>query len=164
VIRILKAVHAEANYINVKYDVSLTHPKLVGRIEQADALIVVDHHTHKPLIGPDGLISAENLSALNNGLAVIHICGNVSQSDLSANEIYFWPETLAPPGHMSVSTDYVGPKPLIDLHTAGLKVGECLFHARKNGLAAFEAEMQVLETCDLALGFDGYHVKPRITT
>jgi len=101
------------------------------------------------------------LSAINNGLTVIHICGNVDQADLVRNGISFCPSELAPSGHMSVATDYIGPRPLVDLHTAGLKVGECLYHARKNGQAAFEAEMQVLKECDLAQGFDGYHTNPR---
>ena len=58
---------------------------------------------------------------------------------------------------MSVGTDYLGPKPLIDLHTAGLKVGHSLHLARRAGLSAFDAEMQVLSESDLAQGFPGYH-------
>jgi len=100
------------------------------------------------------------LSAINNGLTVIHICGNVDQADLVRNGISFCPSKLAQAGYMSVATDYVGPKPLVDLHTAGLKVGECLYHARKKGLAAYDAEMQVLAKCDLAQGFAGYHGSP----
>lgn len=58
---------------------------------------------------------------------------------------------------MSVGTDYLGPKPLIDLHTAGLKVGERLAYARARGLPAREGEFTVLRETPLAQGFSGYH-------
>ena len=32
-----------------------------------------------------------------------------------------------------MTTDYVGPKPVIDLHCAGLKVGEATVRVRLNG-------------------------------
>jgi len=160
VTRTLKAVHAEVSHVNSKKKPSENRPKLLGLIERADAVIVVDHHHDNQLIGPDGLVKAETLSTINNGLTIIHICGNVDQADLVRNGISFWPSELAPAGYMSVATDYVGPKPLVDLHTAGLKVGECLYHSRKKGLAAYDAEMQVLATCDLAQGFAGYHGSP----
>ncbi len=163
VTRTLKALNAEISYINLNVFVSENRADLVRLLKKADALIVVDHHHDIQLIGSQGLITADKLSAINNALVVIHICGNVSQSDLTRNGIFFWPSELAPPGHMSVATDYIGPRPLVDLHVAGLKVGERLYHARKNGLAAFEAEMQVLTELDLAQGFDGYHIRPTNT-
>ena len=64
------------------------------------------------------------------------------------------PSKFAPPGFMSVTTDYLGPKPLIDLHTAGLKVGEELAKARGMGLSSQEAERFVLKKTSLAQGFD----------
>ena len=39
---------------------------------------------------------------------------------------------------MSVTTDYVGPKPVIDLHTAGLKVGEMMVRQRQTGVSFIE--------------------------
>jgi hypothetical protein len=58
---------------------------------------------------------------------------------------------------MSVATDYIGPTPLIKLHTAGLKVGESLARARLKGLNGLEAELAVLRANSLAQGFPGYH-------
>ena len=63
------------------------------------------------------------------------------------------PEIFAAAGSMSVTTDYVGPKPLIDLHAAGLRVGELLTRARQRGLDARAAELAVLETCPFAQDF-----------
>jgi hypothetical protein len=58
---------------------------------------------------------------------------------------------------MSVATDYLGPKPLIGLHTAGLKVGETLARARIQGLSALQAEYATLRRLPIAQGFPGYH-------
>ena len=46
---------------------------------------------------------------------------------------------------MSVSLDYLGPKPVIDLQTAGLKVGELLVRARLGGLEVQDAEKEALK-------------------
>jgi hypothetical protein len=58
---------------------------------------------------------------------------------------------------MSTATDYIGPAPLIKLHTAGLKVGAQLAHAHREGARAFDSENQVLAELELAQGFKGYH-------
>ena len=102
----------------------------------------------------------EALHSLNPYLAVAHICGNVSRAEIKRVGFPCLPERFAGPGYMSVATDYVGPRPLIDLHTAGLKVGERLAHARARGLAGLEAELTVLAETPLAQGFPGYHVLP----
>jgi hypothetical protein len=54
---------------------------------------------------------------------------------------------------MSVATDYVGPRPLIDLHTAGLAVGTALTRARRRGLSRSEAEAEVLERVSFSQAF-----------
>ena len=128
-----------------------------SKLKQTDALIVVEHHERKLLIGEKGLITAEELSALNNYITVIHICGNVDQDSLKECGVRCWPNSFAPAGFMSVGTDYVGPTPLIKLHTAGLKVGECLARARKKRKNAFDSEMAVLKKLNLAQGFKDYH-------
>ena len=121
--------------------------------------MVVDHSSKEPLIGDSGKFSSAEISAVNSGLAVIHISGSVDQASLRKNGIQCWPKYFAPTGYMSVGTDYVGPASLISLHTAGLKVGECLARARQNGMCASDAEMEVLNELDFAQGFEEIHKK-----
>ena len=54
---------------------------------------------------------------------------------------------------MSVTAGFLGPKPVIDLHTAGLRVGAALSRARRSGLDAAAAEASVLASLSLAHGF-----------
>ena len=53
--------------------------------------------------------------------------------------IKVWPKNIAAFGYMSVTTEYVGAKPLVDLHTAGLKVGETSCRSRLKGLSVEES-------------------------
>lgn len=103
-------------------------------LRSADGLVVVEHHHYRCLIGPTGEMLPSELFAINPALAVAHISGGVDRDSLLSAGIKCFPAWFAPPGYMSIATDYLGPKPLIDLHTAGLKVGELAARARLSGL------------------------------
>ena len=131
--------------------------KIRDAITRLDAVIIVEHNDRRVLIGNNGPIKPDELHSLNPALTVVHICGEVQRNELCVLGLNCWPERFAPAGHMSVATDYVGPKPIVDLHTAGLKVGEQLARARLTGLSASEAEFAVLKESSLAQGFVGHH-------
>lgn len=131
----------------------LTTLKAQQAFQVADAIVIVEHNSYRPLIGQNGEIGAEELFALNPHLAITHICGGVDREALEAVGFHCHPNRFAAPGYMSVTTDYLGPRPLIDLHTAGLKVGEELARARERGLPRQEAEWSVLKKMSLAQGF-----------
>lgn len=154
----LKAAKADVYYIFQDNSQNTDVDKMNSILEQADALVIVEHHKKKLLIGEKGLINGEELFNLNRHITIIHICGNVDQNNLIKVGLRCWPKRFAPAGHMSVGTDYVGPAPLIRLHAAGLKVGECLAHIHRESANAFNSEMKVLANCKLAQGFKDYHV------
>jgi hypothetical protein len=157
VYKTLRTAHADVHLILQKNDKNSNIEKAKNILKEADALIVVEHHERKQLIGGEGFITSKEISQLNEHITIIHICGNVDQDSLIRNEVRCWPRNFAPVGHMSVATDYIGPTPLVRLHTAGLKVGECLAHVHRDGLSAFDSEMQVLANLELAQGFKDYH-------
>lgn len=113
-------------------------------LRNADALVIADHETDQLHIGPKGSISGKRLKEANPDLVVIHISGGVDAEDLRNEFPLLFPKRIAPIGSMSVTTDYVGPKPVIDLHTAGLKVGEELIRARLGGLSYKDALKKAL--------------------
>ncbi len=106
----------------------------IREIPYCDALIVADHESDIVYIGKNGLLTAEKLKEINRDVKLFHICGGIEIEELKKNGIVTFPLDIAPSRSMSVRTDYVGPKPLVDLHTAGLKVGEELSRARLSGL------------------------------
>lgn len=102
-----------------------------------DAVILAEHRDARELIGVNGGIDPRHL--LENDTRLIHIAGNVDDYSIQKLGIVKYPDRMVSPGYMTVTTDYVGPRPVIDLHTAGLKIGEVMVQARKAGLSVDEA-------------------------
>lgn len=102
---------------------------LQALITEADAVVIVEHNLKRQLLGGDSGIQLEWL--VQGGVQVIHICGTLDDRELATHGVVKLPHHKGTPGFMSVTTDYVGPRPVIDLHTAGLKVGESLVHGKR---------------------------------
>ena len=98
-----------------------------------DALVLLEHKEPTELVGsPTALIPAK---MFRPDQMVIHVCG---QADFSELVCARYPETVAPFGFMSITTDYADPKALIDLHTAGLSVAEGMLEANRLRLSGRE--------------------------
>lgn len=105
-----------------------------GLLKNMDIIVLGEHKSHDLILGRDGQMSFEMLHKLNPFVSIAHISGNIDLNELRHYNISYLPREIAPSGYMSVTTDYVGPKPIIDLHTAGLKVGEIMARNRVRGL------------------------------
>jgi hypothetical protein len=126
----------------------LKKKEVLESLQQCEAVVIAEHVCREELIGPSGPISGEQLHRLNPSLILVHIAGNVNQEDIKRSGLIYRPEKFARPGYMSVTTGYLGPRPCIDLHTAGLKIGEIMARARLGGKNRSEAEK-----AGLKLGF-----------
>lgn len=103
-----------------------------------DALLLVEHRDHRDLLAVAGASEAlARLSAL--GAPVVRLCGVLDRSAIEAAGGRLAPPTDAPAGVMSVTTAHVGPRPVIDLHAAGLKAGGLVVSARRSGASPVEA-------------------------
>lgn len=133
--------------------------RLYAQLERADAIVIAEHEDRRMLVGNGGMLTAREIKEINPAIVVAHICGNIDIESIRCAGIRCVPDPIAKVGYMSKTTDYLGPKPLIDLHAAGLSVGQHLAQARKSGCEPFEAESHVLRTIRWAQGFPGYHLK-----
>lgn len=91
-------------------------------LKGCDILIIADYLGHDLIVGENALIPEENL--INVG--VVHLCGALNIEFCHQKNIKTYPNQ---PGHyhrMTRTLAHLGIKPMIDLHTAGLKVGELL--------------------------------------
>jgi len=156
-VQTLQHAGASVTQIQLNKGESLQAPVQKIKLSECDAIVIVEHNCHDLLIGKNGQITAKQLYELNQSVCIAHIAGGVNQGELEEVGIPFQPSCLASTGYMSVATDYLGPRPLIDLHTAGLKVGEMMAHAKKSGQPGYETESAVLAESKLAQGFPGYH-------
>ena len=119
-----------------------------------DAIVLVEHVDQHPIISTSGYLNPFELKCKAPKASLIHIAGGVSQIEIETLGIPFLPSRLAPVGYMSLSTDYLGPRPLIDLHSAGLKVGEVLARKHQTLYSADRSIESVLNETSLALCLD----------
>jgi hypothetical protein len=117
-----------------------------GRLAEAEALVVCPAEPGRRLVGPGAEIDAARLAAAAPHLAVLCLEGEVDRRGLAAAGLAVWPsDGPAVPGDLL-------PQAVVELHTAGLKVGEVMARARQRGssppvaeeLAAAEAHAELL--------------------
>lgn len=122
-------------------------------VTDIDVLFVIDHQTDDLLVGTGGLIDPAVLAKHTPGVTVAHIAGPVAIDDLDAANIRYVPDNPAPPGTMSYTTGHLGPRPIVDLHTAGLRVGADLVREQRRGADLLTATERVTSS-PLGMDFD----------
>jgi hypothetical protein len=110
-----------------------------------DVLIVAEHQNDVCLLGSSGLISFEIIKQINPGLRIGVIAGNLEVEELRCSGLCFSPKDIRPFGYMSYQPFHLGPRPVLELYAAGLKVGEAMARARRSGLSLKEAAMYALK-------------------
>ena len=102
-------------------------------LRDADALIIANYTSSDIFVGMLGHITAEELINLSPGISVIQFSGIVEIEDLDKYGIPYFPRKKVGSFRMGATFADLGPKPVIDLHTAGLKVGEIMVRNRFKG-------------------------------
>jgi len=108
---------------------------LLSVLKRTDAIIICDHETSLVHLSAKNSVSSQKLAAINPHCKIIHICGGLDVAGVRKQNLPLYPAVPAKTGFMSATTGYLGPRPVIDLHTAGLKVGEELVRARLKNLS-----------------------------
>jgi hypothetical protein len=96
-------------------------------------LIVAEHHNSTLLLGSGGLLDFTHINSVNPSLKVGVICGNIDPAGLRISGLRFMPEFITPFGFMSYQPAVLGPRPVLTLYAAGLKIGERMARARLLG-------------------------------
>jgi len=104
-----------------------------GHVAEADALVLCPAQPDARTVGPGGWIDAATLAAAAPHLAVVSLAGELDRRGLAGAGLRSWPGVGGAPHDLL-------PQPLIELHTAGLKVGEVLTRARRRGSSPLAAE------------------------
>jgi hypothetical protein len=115
-------------------------------LEGADAIVLADEPVStEVLVGSDGVITPHDIVERCPEATLVQLAGVVDRSELEALAIRCIPRKAPAPGHMGWSLSELGPRAVIDLHAAGLKVGELLARARLAGLGPKEAVVEALK-------------------
>ena len=80
-------------------------------------------------------------SLYDHDITLIHISGNIDTANINQWNVKKHPPQEVTKGYMTVTASYVGPKPGIDLHCAGLRIGADAVRCRMVGGTVDESIM-----------------------
>lgn len=101
----------------------------------ADGLVVADYGSPDVIVGAGAQLEAKELTILAPGIPVVTFAGVVDAPALERVGVRCVPGEMGRPGRMGRTLAYLGPRPVVDLHCAGLKVAERLVKERAAGLS-----------------------------
>jgi hypothetical protein len=113
---------------------NLRDENIQNNLSKADCLVISDYESREDVIGENGHISVEHLARSSQGIKIIQFTGLLDTKLLKKFGIICYPTTRLRPKRMSRTLADLGPLPVIELHTAGLKVGQVMSTAKKQGL------------------------------
>jgi hypothetical protein len=93
-------------------------------LAEADALVIADYCREDTIIGPGGDVTASDLARVAPATTVIQFAGRVDVQGLIGHGLAVVPGTDLPARRMAMTLAGLGPQPVVELHAAGLKVGE----------------------------------------
>lgn len=91
---------------------------------EADAVVVADYCREDMIIGSGGDLTAADLAHLAPGIAVIQFAGRLDVQGLQDCGLTVVPGVDLQARRMATTLAGLGPQPVVELHAAGLKVGE----------------------------------------
>jgi hypothetical protein len=123
-------------------------------VRQVDAVVCFEHLHDRPVIHAHGVLDPEAMHAMNDSLVLVHVSGVVDFDTLEELGVRMHPGRRVPFGTMSVGTWEMGPRSIIELTMAGIKVGESMARSRLAGLSHADAARVALRN-SLAQDFEG---------
>lgn len=128
-------------------------PHMHANARDFDVVLVAEHEDPRVLLGPEGAVVPAELAAQNPDLQIGVIAGNVDADALDAAGLLYRPRRIRPFGIETYETYRLGPRPVLELYAAGLKVGEAMARARLDGAGLAEAARLALASSP-AMDFD----------
>lgn len=144
-IEIKKSTYESNSYKNLRS---------ILELDALDVILCCEHSYNKELIGNNGCINFSEIREKHPNIVFGHICGNIDVNDLKESKIPFTPNDIKPFGYMSYQAYDLGPRPVIELNVAGLKVGEIATRSLINGSSRSDAVSATLKH-GIGQDFDG---------
>ena len=120
--------------IRLRLERGFEHPP--GKIK----IFTEDRHSFAGiLIGKNGLLTPDLIRNVNPAMKIGVISGIVEGNELCKYDIDYIPKDIRPFGFMSYQAYDLGPRPVLELFAAGLKVGETMARARLSGMNVEQA-------------------------
>ncbi len=107
---------------------------LMEKVKEVDFIFFSDYDEMREIIGESGFINLEVLKEANNGIGIVHLYGNINSQYIKDIGLNVYPTKNGKAMAMTFTLAHLGPIPMINLHAAGLKVGELLQNKIDNSL------------------------------
>ena len=108
---------------------------VMENIEGCDFIFFCKQNEKREILGPSGLIDIKKIIEKNPAAGIVHLYGRVDAEYLQSLGVNVFPARSGRATVMTRTLAHLGMKPLIDLHAAGLKVGEQLYRGTMNELS-----------------------------
>lgn len=141
--RVLTQMGVEVTRLSLPKGDENLDARWADELRDVDALVVAEQKDKRCLVGGGNGICTGRLHAQN--IRLVHLSGVVDDDDLCRAGVPKFPEQRVEFGRMTVTTGYVGPRPVIDLHAGGLRAAELAVRARLNGASVDEAEQVAVD-------------------
>jgi hypothetical protein len=103
-------------------------------VNAADAIVIADYHAEHPALAGEVGPTARQLRDWNPALRVVQFIGPIAVRALTEAGLVVHPDRELAPREMSTTLGHLGPRPVVSLHGAGLKVGELLWRRATHGV------------------------------
>jgi hypothetical protein len=118
--------------------------EVIDSLHAYDAIIMAELTHNVDILSATGFIETKRLRAVNPYVRIIHTYGSVNAEDIQKESLELIPPQPREFPYGTVCADFLGEKPVLDLITAGLKVGEVMAKCRLNGMTGKEVEEYAL--------------------
>jgi hypothetical protein len=108
-------------------------------LANADAILVADYSRTSCMIGVDG-VPVDLVARCAPAALIVQLAGGIDEQSLRKFGFAVWPDPTVPPRRMSRTFAALGSRPVIELHAAGLRVGELCARARIAGMSPEKVE------------------------
>ena len=102
------------------------------QLATVDAVVVADYTRNDVIIGPDGDLTSEDFARMARGTTIIQFAGQIDVPGLSESGVVIYPGIDQGSHRMGQTLAELGPRPVVELHAAGLKVGEMAARNRQD--------------------------------
>jgi hypothetical protein len=124
----------------------LHEPQAWEALQNSDALFTFDPLRERDFIGLAGELTPEELAQIAPAISVVNYSGKVDRAGLQAVGINCFPRHDPGGGHSANTIGEILPAPVIELHVAGLRVGQIMARARLEGRSHLEAEQAAVDS------------------
>ncbi len=98
-----------------------------------DAVVIADYTRYEEIIGNAGDVTPADLARAAPDVTVVQLAGRVDTEALKRHGLTIYPGVDLESRRMVRTLAALGPRPVVELHAAGLKVGEIAHRARRTG-------------------------------